>query len=379
VKHRATRFLAAVAGGGAALILAVPPAAADSIRDRQWHLTYLNVAAAHALSQGEGVTVAVVDSGVNGNHPDLVGNVLPGVNVTGVGESNGMEDIQGHGTGMAGLIAAQGHGNGDGALGIAPRAKIFPVRDEQDKGPTPDSVVAGVNAAVKSGAKVISISQGGSDVLALRNAIESALAADAVVVAAMGNRPKQMLADFPARYEGVVAVGAIDQSGNVAGVSVTGSTMVLSAPGTRIVSTDKTAYRIGDGTSDSTAIVAGAAALVRSKYPNLSAKEVVHRLTATATDKGPPGRDPQYGYGVVNLVGALTAAVPPLTPSATPSRPVDPTKPAADATNAAGPGQKNNAGENSGTVVAIAVIAVLVTVGLVGWVLLRRRGRAPAA
>jgi type VII secretion-associated serine protease mycosin len=360
-------------------MLAVPPAAADSIRDRQWHLTYLNVAAAHALSQGEGVTVAVVDSGVNGNHPDLVGNVLPGVNVTGVGESNGMEDIQGHGTGMAGLIAAQGHGNGDGALGIAPRAKIFPVRDEQDKGPTPDSVVAGVNAAVKSGAKVISISQGGSDVLALRNAIESALAADAVVVAAMGNRPKQMLADFPARYEGVVAVGAIDQSGNVAGVSVTGSTMVLSAPGTRIVSTDKTAYRIGDGTSDSTAIVAGAAALVRSKYPNLSAKEVVHRLTATATDKGPPGRDPQYGYGVVNLVGALTAAVPPLTPSATPSRPADPTKPAAGATNAAGSGQKNNAGENSGTVIAIAAIAVLVTVGLVGWVLLRRRGRAPAA
>src|SRR2546430_290346 len=126
VTRRATRFLAAVACGFATVMLAAPPAAADSIRDRQWHLKYLNIDAAHAVSQGDGVVVAVVDSGVNGNHPDLAGNVLNGVDVSGTGAPNGLEDRDGHGTAMAGLIAGHGHGNGDGVLGIAPHAKIFP-------------------------------------------------------------------------------------------------------------------------------------------------------------------------------------------------------------------------------------------------------------
>jgi subtilisin family serine protease len=213
----------------------------------------------------------------------------------------------------------------------------------------------------------------------MKAAIESALAADVVVVASIGNKPEALLPVLPAAYDGVVAVGAIDQNGNIASLSVTGPEMVLTAPGVRVVSTDKTGYAVGDGTSAATAIVAGAAALVRSKYPNLSAKEVVHRLTATATDKGPPGRDPQYGYGVVNLVGALTAAVPPLTPSATPSRPVDPTKPAAGATNAAGPGHQSSAGGNSAMIIVASAVVVLGAAGIAGWVLLRRRGRAPAA
>jgi type VII secretion-associated serine protease mycosin len=378
VRHRASRFLA-VAAGFAALTLAAPPAAADSIRDKQWHLTYLNVAAAHAQSQGEGVVVAVVDSGVNGNHPDLVGNVLPGIDVSGAGAPNGLEDLNGHGTGMAGLIAAHGHGNGDGVLGIAPRAKIFPVRDERGRGPTPDSIIAGINAAVKSGAKVISISQGGTNLPALREAVESALAADAVVVASIGNKPKEVLPGFPASYDGVIAVGATDQDGNTAAVSVTGNAMVLTAPGTRIVSTDGVGgYRIADGTSDSTAIVAGAAALVRSKYPNLSAKEVVHRLTATATDKGPPGRDPQYGFGVLNLVAALTADVPPATPSAVPSRSDNSTAPTAGATNAARPRNDKSTDSNSGVIIVVSAVVVIVAAGIVTWVLLRRRGQGPA-
>ncbi|NJC70336.1 S8 family serine peptidase [Planosporangium thailandense] len=342
----------------------------------------MNVTAAHAQSQGEGVTVAVVDSGVNGSHPDLAGNVLAGIDVSGAGAPNGLEDLDGHGTAMASLIAGHGHGNSDGVLGIAPHVKIFPVRDDRGTGPTPESIVAGVNAAVRSGAKVISISQGGSDVPALRAAIESGLAADAVVVAAMGNKPKQTLADFPASYDGVVAVGAIDQNGNVASVSVTGNAMVLSAPGMRIVSADKTGYSIGDGTSASTAIVAGAAALVRSKYPNLSAKEVVHRLTATATDKGAPGRDPQYGYGIVNLVAALTANVPPLTPSAGPSQTKESTpgqtKKTMPPANAAGQGNRKTAGSNSGLIVAVSIAVVLVAAGVVSWFLLRRRPQTPA-
>jgi subtilisin family serine protease len=99
--------------------------------------------------------------------------------------------------------------------------------------------------------------------------------------------------------------------------------LTLAAPSDDIVSTNArnyataSGYLIGTGTSNSTAIIAGAAALVRSKFPTMSAAEVIHRLTATADDKGPPGRDDQYGYGIVNIVKALTADVPPLTPSAT--------------------------------------------------------------
>jgi subtilisin family serine protease len=155
--------------------------------------------------------------------------------------------------------------------------------------------------------------------------------------------------------------------------------MVLTAPGTRIVSTDGVGgYRIADGTSDSTAIVAGAAALIRSKYPNLSAKEVVHRLTATATDKGPPGRDPQYGFGVLNLVAALTADVPPATPSAAPSRSDNSTAPTAGATNAAGPRNDKSTDSNSGIITVVSAVVVIVAAGIVTWVLLRRRGQGPA-
>jgi subtilisin family serine protease len=192
-----------------------------------------------------------------------------------------------------------------------------------------------------------------------------------------------VLPGSPAIYDGVVAVGATDQDGNVASISVTGSPMVLSAPGARIVSADKTGYAIGDGTSASTAIVAGAAALVRSKYPNLSAKEVVHRLTATATDKGPPGRDPQYGYGVLNLVGALTANVPPATPSAAPSRTPDSAATSSgaitDPTNAAAPGSNKRTGSNAGIIIAVSAVVVLAAAGIVGWVLLRRRGQPPVS
>jgi len=378
VKHRAKKALAALTGGIAAFLVAVPPASADSIRDRQWHVKYLNVAEAHSQSQGEGVVVAVLDTGVNGNHPDLAGNVLPGLDVTGTAP-NGSKDTDGHGTGMAGLVAAHGHGNGEGALGIAPRAKILPIKDSETTFGNPQAFIAGVNAAAKSGAKVICIASSGSNSAGLQNAITAALAADIVVVAGMGNRP-DVFPGYPAAYDGVVAVGAIGQDGNLAGLTITGRPMVLSAPGMRIVSTDGVGgYRVADGTSDSTAIVAGAAALVRSKYPNLSAKEVIHRLTATATDKGAPGRDPEYGYGVLNLVGALTANVPPETSGAAPTT----TPPTATAsptrTGGAALPDSDKGGSSTLPVVLLGVgVAVLAAGGLMVWLLVRRR-QAPTA
>jgi subtilisin family serine protease len=190
---------------------------------------------------------------------------------------------------------------------------------------TVTAIGPGVRWATDNGAKVVSISAGGDPSRDTQKAIENAIAHDVVVVAGVGNTPDLSQVAYPAAYPGVVAVAGVDRDGKRASISVTGPQAVLSAPAVDVVSTnpgDK--YGNSRGTSDATAIVAGAAALVRAKFPNLSAIEVIHRLTATAIDKGPQGRDDQYGYGIVNLVGALTADVPPLrtSPSATPSTPV---------------------------------------------------------
>jgi type VII secretion-associated serine protease mycosin len=319
--HR-LRLLAfgSVLGLTGALLVPAGPARADNIRSGQWYLSFLNVAQAHHYSEGAGVTIGLIDSGVDATHPDLVGSVLPGTATFPNASGDGRTDVVGHGTRMAGLIAGHGHGpdGGLGVLGIAPKATILPVRDSQ--GPIGSGVIPGVEWAAEHGARVISISAGDPNAdSGFRQVIENAITHDIVVVAAVGNRPSTSV-QYPAAYPGVVAVAGVDENGNHADFSVTGPGIVLAAPGANILTTvTNHGYGISSGTSDSTAIVAGAAALIRSRYPNLSAAEVVHRLTATAIDKGPPGRDDVYGYGVLNLVGALTADVPPLAASPTAS------------------------------------------------------------
>ena len=297
------------------------PAHADRIRDQQWHLPFLEIAKAHQLSQGEGITIAVIDTGISNNHPDLTGNVLQGLDVVTGGSGNGWGDVDGHGTGMAGLIAAHGHGsgNGDGALGIAPKAKILPIRIATQLDATGDSIAMAnaVDAAVQRGVKIISISQRTTAEKAY-DAVQRAVKANVMVVAGVGNRPREEFIGDPAAWPGMVAVGAVGKDGNVADISVRGKALVLTAPGVEIASTGKgTTYRAGTGTSDSTAIVSGVAALVWSKYPNLSAAQVVDHMTATSTDKGAAGRDQEYGFGVINPVKALSTA--PAAPSAKPS------------------------------------------------------------
>jgi type VII secretion-associated serine protease mycosin len=337
--------------------LAVPAvAAADTTRNEQWYLGFLDVAAAQQISQGEGVVVAVVDTGVDANHVDLAGNVLPGVDLFDPA-GNGQHDRDGHGTAMAGLIAA--HGNRDGGiLGIAPKAKILPITAGSQRLP---AGAQGIMWAAEHGAKVICYAIASPDLPDLADAVRDAIAHDVVLVAGVGNRPKFDHVVPPAAFEGVVAAAGVDRNGEHAQVSVTGPEVVLAAPSDDIVSTDRGGgYRHGTGTSDSTAIIAGAAALVRAKYPNLSAKEVIHRLTATAIDKGKPGRDDEYGYGIVNLVGALTADVPPPTSSASP----------APSTSAKPP-----ATEHSAALIAAIIVLLLGAAAVGAGVVYYRRGR----
>ena len=355
-----------------AVWLSAAPAWADNIRNLEWYLGFLHVAEAQQISQGDRVIVAVLDTGVNVNQPELSGNVLPGYDS--IANDNAWTDFAGHGTAMASLIAAHGKNATDGALGIAPKAKILPVRI----GVTGEDNVAGkieqgIPWAVSNGAKVICMAFAGpGGTPELEKAVAAAEAADVVLVAGVGNTPEATEVGMPAGYPGVVAVGGVDHDGNHADISVTGPQVVLSAPAVDIVAPRANGqYSSANGTSDATAIVAGVAALVRSKYPTMSATEVVHRLTATATDKGPPGRDDQYGYGIVNPVAALTADVPPL--AASPS--TNPGTGAQQPPTAAPPGGTPK--------VLVGVIVALLVAGAAGgalvgiaWTRRQRRGTA---
>ncbi|GAA2561445.1 type VII secretion-associated serine protease mycosin [Winogradskya consettensis] len=307
---RAARITFATAAVASLLGWTSAPAAADSIRKRQWHIADLDLSKAHHISRGDGVIVAVIDSGVDADHRDLAGAVLPGEDLVNDGQ-DGRSDLDGHGTQMAGIIAAHGHGDSSGILGIAPEAKILPVRLSINTFGTSGESVKAVAFAQKNDARVINMSFGGADDAPVQAAIRAALAADIVVVASSGNRGEAG-DDFPGRYPEVLTVGATDQAGKIASFSVTGPQVDLTAPGVDIVTTgiNSSGYYQGSGTSEATAVVSGAAALVRARFPELSAAEVVHRLTATAVDAGAPGRDDSYGYGRLDIVAALTADIP---------------------------------------------------------------------
>jgi type VII secretion-associated serine protease mycosin len=305
------RQVAAVAGALLVLLCTAAPARADDIRNGQWHLTSLHVGEAQKLSTGGGVIVGVVDTGVNADHVDLARNVLPGVDLTTAKGGNGWTDLVGHGTGMASLIAAHGHGAGAGALGIAPAAKILPVRAViRNLHGVGGAVEQGIQWAADHGARVVNVSIDAANTPALRRAVDYALGKDVVVVAGVGLPGGLGGVAAPARLPGVLAVSGVDRAGNLA-VSASGPEVAIAAPAKEIPHATKGGgYSLGTGTSDSTAIVSGVVALIRAKYPGLNAANVINRLISTANDKGPPGRDEGYGFGIVNPVRALTADVP---------------------------------------------------------------------
>jgi len=287
----------------------------DPISEGQWYVKDLQLSSVHRVSTGKGVVVAVIDSGVDASHPVISGSVIAGADFSDSdldSGGDGRHDDEGHGTGMASLIA--GHGK---VSGVAPDAKIMSIRVAGRAMRT--NFASGIQWAVDHGAEVINIS-GGAPLADPREkrAIDDAILHDIVVVAGVGNVPESESVQYPARYPGVVAVGATRRDRGHSSVSVIGPEVTVSAPGEGISSARLNhEYSISTGTSDSTALVSGVAALVRSKFPTMAASEVARRIVMTAVDAGAKGRDELFGYGIVNPLAALTATV--LSESKTPS------------------------------------------------------------
>jgi subtilisin family serine protease len=255
--------------------------------------------------------VAVLDTGVDAGHPDLAGHLVAGYNAT--SPNRGPIDDNGHGTMTLGIIAASAN-NGIGVAGIGWNAKAMPVKVLDSEGSGYDVDIAeGIDWAVAHGAKVINMSLGGpGDNEVLHAAVTNAVNQGVVVVVSAGNDGNDTV-QYPAAYPEAIAVGATDAVGQLTSFSSYGDWVDLAAPGWNILSTGLRAktppgfvpYWYCTGTSCSAPIVSGIAALVRNKYPTMTAPQVAQWLKTLARDAGPRGTDPYYGAGIVDAYAAL--------------------------------------------------------------------------
>jgi hypothetical protein len=336
----------ALAAGGLAaalgLLPALPAAGAvnapgDSIRDsQQWVFNMMNVQPAWQVTEGSGVTVALIDSGVDQNVSVLSGDtVISGPDLTGLHTSPQNPNWGSHGTWMASIIAGHGTDGGfDGVMGIAPAAKILSVRVIPDKGDPgyrayndepeqtiQDELAEGIMTAVKDHAQVISMSIGYSAPSGVvRNAITYAYQHGTVLVASSGNSggndtrhgngsPGLAPVSFPAEYPGVLGVGAVTIAGTQASFSSGNLSVRVAAPGKGVPAQGRNgSYYTVDGTSPACALVAGVAALIKSRYPKISPALVTEALTATAQQTPAGSYDVNTGFGIVDAGAALAKA-----------------------------------------------------------------------
>ena len=285
----------------------VHAAANDPLLAQQWGIFAIGADRVWNTTTGQGVIVAVVDSG-SGPHPDLAENLLPGRSFFGAVESQDGADIDasGHGSHVAGIIASVAN-NGIGGSGVAPNAKILPIKvlDQAGQGDARD-VAAGVRYAADNGAKVINLSLGGAtESSSLTQAITYANDKGALVVAAAGNGGAADKPKWPASLDLTLAVTAVDQANNATSFDQRGDYIDIAAPGFSVVSTAKGDYASLSGTSMAAGFVAGAAALLFAAEPRVTNTQVREILLRTATDIGEPGRDLTFGVGLINMVAAL--------------------------------------------------------------------------
>ncbi|MGW1499255.1 type VII secretion-associated serine protease mycosin [Streptomyces mirabilis] len=326
--RRATRRAGALSVLLAASLALLPStdAHADGIRAQQWALDAMHTQQAWRTTKGQGITVAVLDTGVDDQHPDLVGNVLAGKDMVGFGAQRGDRAWARHGTAMAGIIAGHGHGvgNGDGVLGIAPEARILPVRvilEDGDSARTRarntrgNALAEGIRWATDQGADVINLSLGDDSKSAHPEpaedaAVQYALKKGAVVVASAGNGgEKGDHISYPAAYPGVIAATAVDQNGTRASFSTRRWYATVSAPGVDVVIADPDdKYYEGWGTSAASAFVSGAVALIKAAHPGLSPAQIKKLLEDTARNAPSGGRDDSRGFGFIDPAAAIEAA-----------------------------------------------------------------------
>ncbi|MFB7663692.1 S8 family serine peptidase [Kitasatospora sp. NPDC056138] len=391
---RTMRALGATALAGGLLLTATPVANADQVRDAQWANQEFDLQKVWSVSKGDGVKVAVIDSGVDGSHQDLTGQVVDSYDPSGTGLATHPTDD--HGTNMASMIAGHGHGSGgtEGVIGLAPGAKLLSIYKGNARGNSADA--EDIRWAVDHGAKVINMSIGGT--IADPNtddAVAYAAAHDVLIVASAGNSGVTPV-EYPAKTPGILAVGATDKNRGIWAKSNYGPEVLLAAPGVDVVGAgacDGGQYCIGQGTSGASAYVSAAAALVRSKFPTLTAGQVANRLVKSAyvppSLQGAKLPDPHFGYGIVRPYEALTQDIPagsaqgPLAKpagdgdSGSGSQTSGATSPDNKTPGTAGPGSiaqppvmKSSSDKNStvlyaaalGVVLLVAVIAVIVVV-----------------
>lgn len=295
---------------------------------RPWSLQRVNLDELWAQSKGKGVQVAVIDTGVDVKNPQLTDavdaskgkNYLPEKNDKGEkidrGNAHGTSDTVGHGTRVAGIIAAR-PAKDTGFVGLAPESTIIPIKQNDAEGNgTAGTLATSIRYAVDAGADVINISQDTAKAIkpdsTLESAVDYALGKEVVVVASAGNDGLggKDKTTYPASYEGVLAVASSDRNNERASFSQAGEFLGVAAPGVDMISTVPGGGHCSDnGTSFSAPYVAGVAALLKSAYPKWTAEQIVAQIEQTA-ERSIPGHDRLVGWGVIDPVRALTAVDP---------------------------------------------------------------------
>ncbi len=265
---------------------------------------------------GAGVTIAVIDTGIDSSHPDLLGTVIDGVDFSTVGVPNGTSGVGSssfHGTMVASLIAGQGS-TGSGVIGVAPKAKLLAISIGLGVpgSNTDEQIAQAVRWAVDHDADIINLSLTRNSQTWPRSwddAFSYAFENDVLVVAAAGNRTDQSSRpSAPATIPGVVSVGGVTKNQEPAEASTAGLGVAISAPAEDLLGAyPGEGYRLWDGSSAAAPLVSGLLALMKQADPKASANDLIKRLLTSATDLGLPGYDANYGHGVINPVAALAS------------------------------------------------------------------------
>jgi subtilisin family serine protease len=280
----------------------------DASQTIDWGVNVVQAPMLWGTVKGEGLKVAILDTGVDRNHPDLVANIKGGINFT-TADRDDWQDRQGHGTHCAGIIGAVD--NGIGVIGVAPAVELYAVKVLGDNGSGGfEAIVQGLDWCIANGIDIASMSLGasGDPGTDLHDAIKRARAAGIIIVAASGNEATQC--GWPAAYEECIAVGAVDAAFDKANFSNFGSEVDVAAPGVDIFSTYKDGqYAKLSGTSMATPIVSGCVAIVQCLCRKMGVKatpdKIVEMLSAKSVDLGTDGRDVNYGAGLINLYKLL--------------------------------------------------------------------------